>query len=42
MDAGQATQLSREIAEEARQVDTILAAMDRAYEPDCGGFEPWI
>ncbi len=34
MDAGEATRLSSEIAEEARQVDTVLAAMDRVYEPD--------
>jgi hypothetical protein len=37
MDAGEATRLSSEIAEEARQVDTVLAAMDRVYEPDPGG-----
>ncbi len=46
MDAGEATRLSSEIAEEARQVDTVLAAMDRVYEPVPGddgedGEEDW-
>jgi len=36
MEAGDAARLTEEILQEIGQVNAVLAAMDRVYEPDLG------